>query len=290
MLRATARVLSTIVAMAASLSIARCGGEPSRVALTDSGATSGGGVGPAGSTGGLGGVAGAPDGDGAAGGGGAAGAESGGGGTPDVTCTKKVHLHMSNFSWVAPLQEANGVVKNDCWTYEARGGGFRCDYDGAQNDYVKTGGSGTFASYNEIKPLHQHDAAAVSNCKQQSGGKPVRTYVVWNGTSWDNEGIAASVHFAEIYATQADRDSKFSIWKNQSTGYKSTYRPMINLSPETASSGEETYASVAQICKASNEGQWLGIYFYDPQSSGGAGMADWKRQKIIEAMNDCTTK
>jgi hypothetical protein len=113
----------------------------------------------------------------------------------------------------------------------------------------------------------------------------VRTYVVWNGVGWNAEGIAAAVQFAEVYGTQAEAQTRFWTWYN---GYRSSFAPMANVSPETGLSFEATKALVARICSATRHG-WAGLYFYDGQAAGGAGMADWKREAIIRGMNYCTT-
>ena len=204
---------------------------------------------------------------------------------PSVACTKQRFLHIANWSWVAPLGCINGVCPNGCWGYQRRTSGFYCDYDGAQGDAIKTGdGGGAFASYNEIKPLNTRDATAVANCRAQSG-HPVRTYVVWNGSGWNNEGIAAAVHYAEVYGTQAQAQTSFWTWYN---GYRSGYAPMANISPETGVSFEETKAIAARVCSATRNG-WAGLYFYDGSASGGVGMSAWKREAIIRGMNYCTT-
>src|SRR5436190_437634 len=106
-------------------------------------------------------------------------------------------------------------------------GGFAC---GARNDgdgATSTGAGGRpgapDASYDEIKPLNLHDAAAVANCKAQSGHS-VRTYVAWNGTAWWNEGIVAHVQFAELYGAQAELSPHYATWF---AGYRTTFAPMI---------------------------------------------------------------
>src|SRR5436190_12300282 len=84
-------------------------------------------------------------------------------------CTKRRYLHVSNFSFVAPLDCVNGVCPNGCWGYQRRTSGFACDYNASQGDFLSTRpGDGPFASYNEIKPLNQHDAVAVAACRTQS--------------------------------------------------------------------------------------------------------------------------
>src|SRR6185503_2416315 len=120
-----------------------------------------------------------------------------------ANCSKHRFLHIANFSFVAPLDCVNGVCPNGCWGYQRRTSGFACDYNASQGDFLQTRpGDGPFASYNEIKPLNQHDAQAVAACRTQSGGRPLRTYAVWNGAGWSNEGIAATIRFAEVYGPQ----------------------------------------------------------------------------------------
>lgn len=202
-------------------------------------------------------------------------------------CTKQRFLHVSNFSYVAALSECvNGVCPNGCWGVQERTAGFSCDYDATMGDLIKTrDGGGAFASYNEIKSLNAHDAAAVDNCRSESGGRPVRTYTVWNGAGWNNEGIAARIHFAELYGPQSELAPHFWDWYGS---WRGSLAPMINLSPETSVDMVGVKRQVARECSATRDG-WLGVYFYDATSSGGAGMANWKREAIIRGMNYCTT-
>ncbi len=204
-----------------------------------------------------------------------------------IDCTRQRFLHVSNFSYVAPLSECvNGVCPNGCWGVQERTGGFTCDYDASEADYVKTRDyGGNFASYNEIKSLNAHDAAAVANCRAQSGGRPVRTYTVWNGAGWDSEGIAARVHFAELYGPQSELAPHFWDWWGS---WRGSLAPIINLSPETGVDFVGVKRQIARECSATRDG-WLGVYFYDGGNSGGAGMADWKREAIIRGLNYCTT-
>jgi hypothetical protein len=200
-----------------------------------------------------------------------------------VSCTKQRFLHIANYSFVAPLDCVNGVCPNGCWGYQRRTSGFACDYAAGEADKVKTRpGDGPFASYNEIKPLN-----ASASCRAQSGGRSLRTYVVWNGAGWNREGIAAAVTFAELYGPQHERSPHFWTWYNGAA--RATYAPMTNLSPETNVTFEQTKQDVARLCSATRTGGWLGIYFYDPDGAGGAGMSDWKREAIIRGMNYCTT-
>ncbi|HEU0033650.1 MAG TPA: hypothetical protein VFQ53_23650 [Kofleriaceae bacterium] len=211
-----------------------------------------------------------------------------GGAQPDglVNCTKRRYLHIANWSFVAALDTVNGVSPNGCWGYQRRTSGFACDYDSSQGDLIQTrAGDGPFASYNEIKPLNANDAQAVANCRTQSGGRAVRTYAVWNGSGWNNEGIAAAVKFAEVYGPQSEAAPHFWTWYN---GFRDSFSPMVNISPETGVSFTDVKTLVARACSATRSG-WAGIYFYDGQASGGAGMAAWKREAIIRAMNYCTT-
>jgi hypothetical protein len=179
----------------------------------------------------------------------------------------------------------NGVCGNGCWGFQRRTSGFTCEYAGAQPDYVATADhGGPFASYNEIKPLNAHDAAAVAACAAQSK-RPVRTYTAWNGSGWNHEGIPAAVSFAEIYGTEADASSKFWTWHDSARG---AFAPMGNVSPETRVSFVGTKDLVARLCSATRD-EWVGLYFYDGQAADGAGMADWKAEAIIRGMNYCTT-
>jgi hypothetical protein len=202
-----------------------------------------------------------------------------------VACTKHRFLHVANWSFVGPLDECvNGACPNGCWGYQRRTSGFSCDYDRTQPDLIETrDGGGPFASYNEIKSLNASDAAAVANCRAQSGGRPVRTYAVWNGSGWSNEGITAAVKFAEIYGTQAEAATRFWTWFD---GSRAGFAPMANVSPETALSAVATKQTTARLCSATRDG-WLGLYYYI--AGGGPGMADWKREAIIRGMNYCTT-
>ncbi len=203
-------------------------------------------------------------------------------------CTKQRFLHIANWSYVGPLTCVNGVCPNGCWGYQRRTSGFACDYDGAQADFIKTRAgetNGQFASYNEIKSLNAHDAAAVANCRAQSGGLPVRTYTVWNGSGWNNEGITAAIKFAELFGTQSEATPHFWTWFDSS---RTSFAPMTNLSPETRVTEVAVKQTIARLCSATRNG-WLGAYFYDPTASGGSGMADWKREAIIRGMNYCTT-
>jgi hypothetical protein len=200
-----------------------------------------------------------------------------------IACTRTRYLHVSNFSFVAPVSECvNGECPNGCWGVQRRTSGFACDYDATAPGYVATrDGGGPFASYNEIKPLDAHDATAVASCKAQSGGRAMRTYTVWNGAGWDDEGIAAGVSFAELYGPQAEALTEFAPWF---ASYRGRFAPMANVSPETGLTFVETERTVAKICEATRD-HWLGIYFYNSS----APMADWKREAIIRAMNYCTT-
>ncbi len=201
-------------------------------------------------------------------------------------CSKQRFVHIANFSFVAPLGCVNGVCPNGCWGYQRRTSGFACDYDGTQADLIKTrAGDAPFASYNEIKPLNANDAGAVASCRAQSGGRPMRTYAVWNGTGWNNEGIAAAVRFAEVYGPQHEASPHFWTWFNTA---RSSFAPMSNISPETGISAVSVKQTVARLCSATRNG-WLGLYFYDGEAAGGAGMAEWKREAIIRGMNYCTT-
>jgi hypothetical protein len=179
----------------------------------------------------------------------------------------------------------NGVCRNGCWGYQRRTSGFACDYDATAGDRVKTrDGGAAFASYNEIKSLHPDDNVAVANCKAQSGHK-LRTYAVWNGAGWDNEGIAAAVRFAELYGPQNEAMPDFTRWYQS---YRGSWSPMNNISPETSIDFEGVKRQIAKMCSATRTG-WLGTYFYDKDASGGAGMSAWKREAIIRGMNYCTT-
>ncbi|MDB4955248.1 MAG: hypothetical protein JWO36_2817 [Myxococcales bacterium] len=201
-------------------------------------------------------------------------------------CTRQRFVHLANFSFVAPLECVNGVCPNGCWGYQRRTSGFSCDYDASSPSDVKTrAGAGSFASYNEIKPLNAHDDVAVASCKAQSGNRAMRTYTVWNGTNWNSEGIPASIHFAELFGSQNEATPHFSTWEASARG---SYAPMSNLSPETGITMVGTKQTVAKLCAATRDG-WLGLYFYDGTADSGAGMAAWKREAIISAMNYCTT-
>jgi hypothetical protein len=203
-----------------------------------------------------------------------------------ASCTRQRFVHFANFSFVAELGCVNGVCPNGCWGYQRRTSGFSCDYDATASDFVKTTtGTGPFASYNEIKSLNPRDAAAVANCRAQSGNRPMRTYTVWNGSGWDSEGIPASLQFAELFGTQTEGASRFAPWFSS---WRGQFAPMANVSPETGITFAGTKQTVAKICAATRNG-WLGLYFYDGQASGGPGMADWKREAIVSAMNYCTT-
>jgi hypothetical protein len=204
-----------------------------------------------------------------------------------VECTKQRFLHIANYSFVGRLDECvNGACPNGCWGFQRRTSGFQCDYAAAEGDRVRTrDGGGPFASYNEIKPLNASDATAVANCRTQSGGRAVRTYAVWNGAGWSNEGIAASVKFAELYGTQSEATPHFATWYD---GARTAFSPMTNISPETSIDFVGVKRTIARICSATRSG-WAGAYFYDGAASGGAGMADWKREAIIRGMNYCTT-
>ena len=203
-----------------------------------------------------------------------------------ATCTKHRFLHIANWSFVAPLECVNGACPNGCWGFQRRTSGFQCDYAGAQGDFVATrDGGGAFASYNEIKSLNAHDTAAVNNCRAQSGGRALRTYTVWNGAGWDNEGIGASVKFAELYGLQSEATPRFATWY---AGSRGAFAPMTNISPETFIDFVGVKRTIAKICSATRNG-WAGAYFYDGGASGGPGMADWKREAIIRGMNYCTT-
>jgi hypothetical protein len=205
-----------------------------------------------------------------------------------TACTKERYLHVANYSYVGALGCANGVCSNGCWGYQRRTSGFACDYAGSQADFVETRigeNNGPFASYNEIKPLNAHDAAAVANCRAQSGGLPVRTYTVWNGTGWNAEGIPADVKFAEVFGRQSEAAPHFWTWFANARG---SFSPMANVSPETGITFVGTKETVARLCSATRT-EWMSVYFYDPQAAGGSGMADWKREAIIRGMNYCTS-
>ncbi|MBA3499519.1 MAG: hypothetical protein M4D80_02755 [Myxococcota bacterium] len=201
-------------------------------------------------------------------------------------CSKQRFLHVANYSFVGELSSCvNGVCPNGCWGSQRRTSGFACDYDASAADRVKTRDGGlAFASYNEIKPLNADDATAVANCRAQSG-HGIRTYAVWNGSGWSNEGIAASVRFAELYGPQNEASPHFARWYQS---WRATWSPMTNVSPETGVSFDDVKRTVAKICSATRTG-WLGLYFYDGDAAGGAGMAAWKREAIIRGMNYCTT-
>ena len=202
-----------------------------------------------------------------------------------VRCTKRRYFHIADLSYVAELGCVNGVCPNGCWGYQRRTSGFSCDYDAGEADRVRTrDGGGPFASYNEIKPLNGSDQTAVANCKAQSG-HPLRTYAVWNGSGWNNEGIAAAVRFAELYGPQDEASPHFWLWFGN---YRSGWSPMTNVSPETRITADGVKRTVARICSATRTG-WAGLYFYDGHASGGSGMAAWKREAIIRGMNYCTT-
>jgi hypothetical protein len=203
-----------------------------------------------------------------------------------AACTRQRFLHVANYSFVGKLSECvNGVCPNGCWGVQERTGGFSCDYDASQPDFVKTrDGGGPFASYNEIKSLNAHDAAAVAACRAQSGRR-VRTYSAWNGTGWSSEGIAAQVHFAEVYGPQQEMAPNFWTWHD---AWRGSFAPMVNFSPETAVDRLGVKRWTARLCSSTRNG-WLGIYFYDKDASGGSGMSDWKREMIIRGMNYCTT-
>ena len=205
----------------------------------------------------------------------------------NVRCTKRRFLHFANYSFVAPLDQCvNGVCPNGCWGYQRRTSGFACDYDPTKPSFVRTRpGDGPFASYNEIKPLNANDATAVAACRAASGNRALRTYAVWNGAGWNNEGISAPVRFAELYGPQSEAAPHFWTWFHGSRG---SFSPMANVSPETRLSFVQTKAITARICSATRTA-WAGLYFYDPDGSGGSGMADWKREAIIRGMNYCTT-
>jgi len=200
-------------------------------------------------------------------------------------CTRHRFLHIANWSFVPPLSCVNGVCSNGCWGGERRTSGFACDYDASLPGYIKVrDGGGTFAAYNEIKPLNPHDAAAVAACHTRSAAR-VKTYTVWNGVGFDNEGIPASVSFAELFGTQLEAQPHFWTWyANQRGGFA----PMGNISPDTGISYAGVKNMTARLCSATRDA-WLGLYFYDGKSSGGPGMADWKREAIIRGMNYCTT-
>lgn len=202
-----------------------------------------------------------------------------------TNCTRTRYLHIADYSYVPPLREANGVLNNGCWGFQRRANGFTCEYSATSAGYVKTqDNGGPFASYNEIKPLNAHDAAAVAACAARSG-HAVRTYTAWNGHGWDREGIAAAVSFAEVYGIQADASSKFWTWYN---GARGTFAPMGNVSPETRVTYEGTKDLVARLCSATRD-EWVGLYFYDGHAADGAGMSTWKAEAIIRGMNYCTT-
>ena len=200
-----------------------------------------------------------------------------------VACTKHRFIHVANFSFVQAVSQCvNGVCPNGCWGVQERTGGFACDYDSSGGDYVATrDGGGPFASYNEIKSLNAHDGIAVASCKSQSGGRALRTYTVWNGAGWDSEGISANIHFAETYGPQAELAPHFWTWFSS---WRSSYSPMINLSPQTGVDFVGTKSWVARACSATRNG-WAGIYFY----YAGQPMSDWKREAIIRGLNYCTT-
>jgi len=208
---------------------------------------------------------------------------------PDVqsettSCRKQVFLHVADYSWVPPLDSISGVHKNACWGYERRSDGFTCEYAASEADHVATddGGAG-FASYDEITPPHIYDAAAVASCAHESS-RPVKTYA-GNAPHWNQQGIAASVKFAELYLHEQEADPYFGTWQ---TSYRGSFQPMINLGPSTGVDAYDTYSKTMRICNAVGDGDWIGIYFYDPDGTGGAGMADWKALEIIYALNACT--
>jgi hypothetical protein len=204
---------------------------------------------------------------------------------PDVSeCRKTVFLHIADYSWVPPLDTVAGVHKNSCWGYELRSDGFACEYAASQADRVDTAdGGGPFASYDEITPPHLYDATAVANCASQSG-RPVRTYA-GNAPHWNQHGIPANVKFAELYTQENEADPYYDIW---SSSYRGAFRPMINLGPDTGVDAYDTYTKTKRICDAVSDGQWIGIYFYDPSAVGGAGMSDWKALEILYALDACT--
>ena len=73
-------------------------------------------------------------------------------------------------------------------------------------------GGAPFATYNEIKSAASATTtSAVAHCKTDSGRK-LRTYAVWNGSGWNNEGIAAAVRFAELYGPQSEAMPDFWTW------------------------------------------------------------------------------
>src|ERR1043165_3134065 len=168
-----------------------------------------------------------------------------------VACTKQRFLHIANYSFVAKLECVNGVCPNGCWGYQRRTSGFACDYDATAGDRVKTrDGGAAFASYNEIKSLHPDDNVAVANCKAQSGHK-LRTYAVWNGAGWDNEGIAAAVRFAELYGPQNEAMPDFTRWYQS---YRGSWSPMNNISPETSIDFEGVKRQIPKIGPADGAG------------------------------------
>jgi hypothetical protein len=202
-----------------------------------------------------------------------------------VTCGKEVFLHVADYSWVPPLDEIAGVHKNECWGYERRSDGFTCEYAASAAGHVTTAdGGGPFASYDEITPPHAYDAAAVATCAQRSG-RPVKTYA-GNAPSWNQHAIAADVRFAELYLHESQADPYFAIWQSS---YRGAFQPMINLGPSTGVDAYDVYAKTKRLCEAVDDEDWLGIYFYDPDGAGGAGMADWKALEIIYALNACTS-
>jgi len=202
----------------------------------------------------------------------------------DLACAHHRYLHVANFSFVDKLSECvNGICPNGCWGVQRRTSGFACDYDaGASGDVAERDGGTTFASYNEIKSLNAHDDVAVARCEADSGHAPMRTYTVWNGAGWDSEGIAANIHFAELFGTQEEATSELWPWYDR---YRGSYAPLGNISPNVGLGAIDIEREVARICTATRNG-WLALYYYN---QAGDSMSDWKRAAIIAAMNYCTT-
>jgi hypothetical protein len=108
---------------------------------------------------------------------------------------------------------------------------------------------------------------------------------VWNGTGWNNEGIAAAVRFAEVYGPQHEASPRFWTWFDNA---RASFAPMANVSPETGISFLTTKQITARLCSATRHG-WLGLYFYDAQSRRRLRHGRLEAQAIIRGMNYCTT-
>ena len=111
-------------------------------------------------------------------------------------------------------------------------------------------GGAPFATYNEIKSLHPDDDVAVAHCKTDSGHK-LRTYAVWNGSGWNNEGIAAAVRFAELYGPQSEAMPDFWTWYGS---FRGSWSPMNNVSPETGIDAVGVKRQIAKMCSATRTG------------------------------------